>query len=106
MRNITRAPVEAFYNGTEYKNNNTVVKNKMMLLHWNLIAEIKGWQLYIDNCGWKTSTTKERINWVLEYLNKGLKVFQKSWSWYIEGNELEDVLDFEIYNWMSKWIII
>ena len=38
-----------------------------------------------SSCGWKTPTTKERINW---FLPKGFHLYQKAGVWYIIGDQL------------------
>lgn len=41
--------------------------------HWTII----------DAGGWHTVTTKKWINYGLEYINAGAKVYQKAGAWYI-----------------------
>lgn len=44
----------------------------------------------LSSCGWKTSTTKERIN---RYLPSGYFVRQRDFEWYLETPE--ETLDFK-----------
>ncbi len=86
MRLVTRQAVNAFMNGSKFKSGNTQVKkldngNTVMFLHGNTIAvrDSKGISLF--DCGWRTVTTKERLNGILEHL--GLtKINQVRGEWY------------------------
>jgi len=96
MRKITAVAVENFYNLTPYRNGNTsvsvVTKNgvttSQLILHGSVIAKYnpssKYDRLYINDCGFRTATTKERINGVLSRCDAS--VFQKSGWWYIKEN--------------------
>ena len=55
-------------------------------LHNNAIAR---WQadkgvLTISNCGWETSTTKSRLNAILDAFNLG-RIYQSKFVWYRNG---------------------
>lgn len=39
-------------------------------------------RLWIDTCGWKSATTKERLNAI-----PGVKIVQKNRVWYLNGKE-------------------
>lgn len=73
MRKITEQSVSAFTSGKKFKSANMEViptqTGAKLLLHGNLIAERDAHKLTIDNCGWFTATTKDRINAVLNALN-------------------------------------
>lgn len=45
-----------------------------------VVVEIDG-RYRLDNCGYQTSTTKERIN---RYLPSGYRVVQRDYDWYLE----------------------
>ena len=51
-----------------------------MLLHGNAIANLDKGVLSIDSAGWKTNTTKERLNGL-----KGVSIHQKAGLWYLNG---------------------
>ena len=36
--------------------------------------------IWIDTCGWRSNTTKERLNAI-----PGVKIVQKDFSWYLNG---------------------
>ena len=89
MRKITQDSVEAFMNATPFKNSNTEVKVKpnvtILVLFGNEIAyryNDPERTLSITNCGWKTNTTKERLN-ALPNVN----IYQNKKKWYLNGKE-------------------
>jgi len=49
----------------------------------NLIATIDNQMITIDNCGWKSKTTKERLNVILDYYNIDFSIIQRDWKWYL-----------------------
>lgn len=86
MRQITRKAVEALLVGSRYKNSNTEVRNRAMYLHGHKIAwfDINGW-LWISHCGYRTNTTKERLNGLPH-----VHIQQKNFTWYLNGQEWND----------------
>ena len=90
MRLITEESTKAFYNkGTLKKQNMSVFFDRYdyksrMLLHNNCIATFDHQEniLTINNCGWFTPTTKERLN-ALE----GVSIQQKDFVWFLNGEE-------------------
>lgn len=96
MRKITKESIEAFNELKPFKQNNTEVKilwleNGVPVwaelhLFGNKIAEIHKTKrkrvLKITNAGWKSNTTKERLN-ALE----GVHIHQKQGVWYLNGEE-------------------
>ena len=109
MRKITDKAIRAFANEEPFKLSNTEVKVRHeeplipkeyipftviteLLLHSNMIAKmvkqhINGeYQTTISmtSAGWKTATTKERLNGLLHYLNAG-SIQQNDFTWYYNG---------------------
>lgn len=86
MRKITEQMLEAFINNRSKKIGNTEViaseHKTVLLLHGNLIAESNVEGLFIQNLGWETNTTKERLNSL-----PGVSIHQKNWKWYLNGKE-------------------
>ena len=90
MRKITEESVKSFYNkGTLKKQNMDVFFDRYdyksrMLLYNNCIATFDHQEniLIINNCGWFTPTTKERLNAL-----KGVNIHQKAFKWYLNGIE-------------------
>ena len=78
-----------------YKANTTVSVdsegNTDVRLHNNLIATISNnGDLKLSSCGWKTTTTKSRLNAILDCFFHNLGVFQKDFVWYIGNDEFFD----------------
>lgn len=89
MRTLTQKAVEAFMNAEKFKSPNTTVEvlpNVTILkLFGNAIAyryNDPERTLSITNCGWKTNTTKERLNAI-----PGVNINQKNKVWYLNGKE-------------------
>ena len=108
MRKITEKAVRAFANERPFKLSNTEVKVRHedplvpkeyipftviteLLLHGNMIAKmvrqhINGeYQITITitSAGWKTVTTKERLNGLLHHLNADYSIKQQNFEWYL-----------------------
>ncbi|MDB4461684.1 hypothetical protein N9043_01890 [bacterium] len=86
MRKITQAAVSAFYSDVNFKSGNTVVTAGVgliteMKLHGNVIARKKDGKVEINNCGWETNTTKERLNGL-----NGVKINAKNKIWFLNGD--------------------
>lgn len=86
MRKITEKSVNAFYVGENFKSGNMkVIANgdtAQMFLHDNLIAVRCGNELKITNAGWKTRTTKDRLNGL-----DGVSIQQKNGEWFLNDQE-------------------
>ena len=89
MRLITSQSVQAFNNAKAFKKANTevvVLPNvTVMKLFGNEIAyryNNPKRTLSVTNCGFKTNTTKERLNAL-----SGVNIHQKQGVWYLNGNE-------------------
>lgn len=86
-RKITDQAIEAFLKGEVFRSGNTQINKRIggmeMLLFGNIIAtNISGDGLVITNAGWKTNTTKERLNSL-----PGVSINQKAGKWYLNGKE-------------------
>ena len=71
MRKITKLALNALMNGDYFKLDNTEVYceaggTMTMLLHGSPIVRRVGSSLWVTTGGWDTTTTKERINAVLQ----------------------------------------
>lgn len=98
MKKITEESVNAFMNGESFRKSNMhveVLPNVTILkLFDNPIAykyNDPDKTISITNAGWKTSTTKERLNAI-----PGVHIRQTNFVWYLNGKEwngeLTDVL--------------
>lgn len=88
MRQITKTAVQFFINNENFSQSNTVVKTDdketKMYLHGNIIA-IKDKAtntIKITNAGWKSNTTKERLNGL-----PNVSIVQRNFEWYLNGKK-------------------
>ena len=90
MRKIETQLQTAICNGREFKSANTTVDNtdhgQIVRLHGNKIAQIENGCLTITSAGWETTTTKSRLNAILDLLVPGARIFSKSYTWFISYN--------------------
>ena len=99
MRKVTEKCVKAFNENREVKSGNTIVSVETdyddvtyvnMYLHGNCIAHknLHTGEVSINNCGWESNTTKERLNGLIASI-KGYKdtIYQKNWNWYWKEGE-------------------
>jgi len=88
MRQITNDSVNAFLNGKNFKKGNMEVLHveeneaTYLYLHDNVIAKRLKGKLSISSCGWKTNTTKERLNAL-----PNVHIMQANFIWYLNGKE-------------------
>ena len=85
MRKITRESVRNFIDGIPFKKSNMEVSREgtvyYLKLHGNKIAaRLADGRMWISNAGWKSNTTKERLNGL-----PGVRVHQKDWGWFLNG---------------------
>lgn len=97
MRKITQEAVNAFYNGQNYSNSNTIVNELGYFLHGNKIAEHNSLfandgskHINITLAGWNSNTTRERLNGL-----EGVRVTTKQGQAYLNGEK-----------WDGEWITI
>ena len=89
MRKITSDSIYSFMNDEDFKSSNTevvVLPNETILkLFGNEIAyrkNNKARTIMITNAGYKTATTKERLNGI-----DGVYINQSKGVWYLNGEE-------------------
>lgn len=83
MRKITLESATALKHKKYYKKSNMFVVGGHYKLHGHEIVEFKNNRLFLNNCGYYTNTTKERLNGVLSVFNTGLKIIQRDFQWFI-----------------------
>ena len=59
-----------------------------------IAAALRDGSLAITNGGWYTSTTKKRINKILEYYNIPWSIYQKDYVWYLYNHSTKESLKF------------
>lgn len=90
MRKIEKEMIEAISKGKDYKKDNTSVCSHddgavfRVYLHQNLIAEKQDNELWLDDFGYQTKTTKSRLNAILSHFNLPT-IYQKNKQWYLQG---------------------
>ena len=94
MRKITEQATEAFNNTRSFNKQNMeieVLPNvTIMKLHGNPIAyryNDPQRTLSIQNCGWASNTTKERLNSI-----EGVNISQRNFQWYLNVKEWDGKL--------------
>ena len=87
MRKIETQMNQAIKNGSDFRKDNTTVVNirgnSFVYLHGNHIATVTrtyaGDSLQIFDGGWRSNTTKSRLNALCSEFAYGCGVFQKNW---------------------------
>lgn len=101
MRQITTDSINAFMAGQPFKKANMEVKVVAtekgvpcllhLKLHGNTIAirntNQRTEKLQITNCGWESTTTKERLNAL-----PNVSIQQKNFIWYLNGKQWDGSL--------------
>lgn len=89
MRKITQLAVASFMNAQKFKLSNTevqVLENVTILLYQNNPIAYRyndpKRTVSIQNCGWFSNTTKERLNGL-----PNVKISQKNFVWFLNGKE-------------------
>lgn len=87
MRAVEKKMIDAIINQKNLSCDNTGVvsqkDNVEVYLFDNLICKIDKDFVNITNCGYKTSTTKSRLNSILLTFVKDRYIYQKNHEWYI-----------------------
>jgi hypothetical protein len=84
-RKITKESVQKFLDGVPFKKSNMEVSREgtiyYLKLHGNKIAALESdGKMWVSNAGWKSNTTKERLNGL-----PGVNIYQRNWVWYLNG---------------------
>lgn len=91
MRVIERKMNEAITAGKDWRLDNTAVVNadgvSVVLLHGNKIAEVGEDFIRLFDGGWRTATTKSRLNAILSVHGCNFDgVFQKNFEWFFHDS--------------------
>ena len=93
MRKIESEMQAAIVERRDWSNSNTTVTvdsegNTDVLLHGHRIASISTTgDLKLSSCGYQTTTTKSRLNAILDCFFHNLRICQRDFVWYI-GNDM------------------
>lgn len=52
-------------------------------LHGSYIAKIESDKIVLDNCGYSTHTTKDRLNKILNDNQVNYRIYQDNFTWYV-----------------------
>ena len=111
MRKITRLASQAFKQGKAFSRDNTSVEVyshelgkrwKYLFLHGNAIAKQKreSGELLITLAGWPTTTTRERLNGLLQTMNQPIRLYQHKYEQYLWNYETNKKTDMPS-DWLS-----
>ena len=95
MRKLERQMNFALSNKANWAGSNTQVNYNSntncssVYLHGHQIATLDHSTnaVKLDSCGYETTTTKSRLNAILEEVKYGCKVFQKNFNWFVSYND-------------------
>ena len=94
MKTITSKAIEKFLNAETFKSSNTIVEVLPNVTILKLFGNAIAYQyndpektLSITNCGWKTATTKERLNAI-----PNVHIVQKKGEWFLNDVEWDGEL--------------
>ena len=94
MRTITQNAIDKFLNAETFKSSNTQVEVLPNVTILKLFGNPIAYQyndpektLSITNCGWKSNTTKERLNGI-----PNVSISQRSGKWFLNGAEWDGKL--------------
>lgn len=93
-RVITEKAIEKFLNAETFKSSNTQVEVLPNVTILKLFGNAIAYQyndpertLSITNCGWKSDTTRERLNGIPK-----VRISQVKGTWFLNGNEWDGKL--------------
>ena len=96
MRKIESQMCAAVQSSSNWTSSNTTVHfneesgTSIVRLHGNKIAEVDDNSMTIFDGGWQTTTTKSRLNALIDTFCNGKTdgVFQKNYEWFIRDNNV------------------
>tara|TARA_R110002020_G_scaffold399683_1_gene609520 strand:+ start:225 stop:518 length:294 start_codon:yes stop_codon:yes gene_type:complete len=89
MRKITETIANAFAQGTNKAQGNTVTVDGKVYLHGNEIVKRDSDGLYMSLAGWNTTTTRERLNGIAQVLGLDVSFNQKAFEPYLNGKLID-----------------
>ena len=93
MRKIESQMNHAILNCTDWKSDNTEVTYSperdasYVMLHGHHIATILETSIELYTCGYKTQTTKSRLNAILKEHGNDARIFQRDFEWFVIDND-------------------
>ena len=110
MRKIEREMIQAIIDGRSWSKANTRVKDEgdvqSIYLHDNKIAYIEKGQLFINHCGWKSVTSKSRLNALVKhYLGELSCIYQKNFDWFVKQTDNATGM-YDTYEFPDGWLLV
>ena len=101
MRKITRKVTEAFLEGRSFSSGNTMTDGHSIYLHGNrIVSRLGGSDIIIaSSAGWRTTTTRDRINGVIWLLQERGQKTRPFISFAKNSNDLTS--DWERLNYIN-----
>lgn len=80
---------------TDKKSGDTVV-----ILYSTEVVRFDNQSVILNSGGWRTNTTKTRMNQTSNQFNLGFTVFQKNYGWFVQfrGGEVVDFTDGMVFD--------
>jgi len=76
-----------------HKNQNTNMMN--VIYHDTIVVAWDDTKIILNTGGWRTATTKTRMNQASNQYQLGYNVYQKDWSWFISFKNSDKILSFD-----------
>jgi hypothetical protein len=97
MKKIEEGMITAIKNGKDYKKDNTEIYNYkdeihsviQVYLYGRRVATIYPDKIHLLDIGWRTTTTKSRLNAILSHYDLG-KLYSKNYTWYLKTNDEDE----------------
>ncbi len=91
MRKVSKVTAQAFKSAMPIKVGNSMVRvvdggDALYYLHGNRIASMFEGKLNLTDCGWRTPTTKERLNSIMQVLGIDGHIHQSKGEWFMTLN--------------------
>ena len=96
MRKVTEQVVKAFLDSEYNACGNTSTDGQSLWLHGHKIARKTDEGIEINNCGYQTNVTKERLNGIQDLSGNGGQIFQKNFKWKFSTMNTVNTDTFEI----------
>ena len=102
--------IQAIIDGRSWSKANTRVNNEgdviSIYLHDKKIASIEKGQLFINHCGWKTVTTKSRLNALVSHALGGMSfIYQKNCDWFVKQTDPATGM-YDTYEFPDGWLLV
>jgi hypothetical protein len=81
MRKVTREICTSFLLRQTRRISNSYTDGQALYLFGNKIAEYRYNGLWITSAGWRSNTTRERLNGI-----RGVSIVQRNYNWYLNGH--------------------